>query len=204
MKNYWLKICTAVVIAGIVGYVSGLTASAVAAHEWAGYWDWEDEDGDVDSDEWKIENAKSAAPESVSEDATVLDWPGTDGNMPTLEEGSNEWTCLPDYPNSPSNDPMCLDEASLEFMMAYMANETPTNDQPGIAYMLQGGSDASNTDPYATEPAEGEDWLYAPPHIMIFPAEDLNEDWYGTDPESGYPWVMWAGTPYEHLMIPVE
>jgi hypothetical protein len=24
-----------------------------------------------------------------------------------------------------------------------------------------------------------------------------------TDPESGGPWVMWAGTPYAHIMVPV-
>ena len=27
---------------------------------------------------------------------------------------------------------------------------------------------------------------------------------YSSDANSGTPWIMWAGTPYEHLMIPVK
>jgi len=29
-------------------------------------------------------------------------------------------------------------------------------------------------------------------------------DMYPTDPKSGGPWVMWKGTPYAHLMVPVS
>lgn len=168
-----------------------------------GYYD-EDGDSDEGDEDSKVENARSAAPASVSDDAAVLDWPGADGAMPELAEGSNGWTCLPDYPASPGNDPMCLDETSMEWMEAYMARTSPNLSQLGIAYMLQGSSDASNTDPFAQEPAPGEDWGSSPPHIMIFPAGDIDEDVYGTDPDSGRPWVMFAGTPYEHFMIPVE
>jgi hypothetical protein len=28
-------------------------------------------------------------------------------------------------------------------------------------------------------------------------------DAFPTDPKSGGPWVMWKGTPYAHLMVPV-
>jgi hypothetical protein len=27
---------------------------------------------------------------------------------------------------------------------------------------------------------------------------------YSTDPTTGKPWIMWPGTPYEHLMVPVK
>ena len=47
--------------------------------------------------------------------------------------------------------------------------------------MLQGGSDASNTDPFATKPAEGEDWMNAPAHIMVFPVGKLDPAVYCTD-----------------------
>ena len=40
--------------------------------------------------------------------------------------------------------------------MRFVAGEEPNTQVVGLAYMLQGGSDASNTDPFATEPAEGE------------------------------------------------
>ncbi len=158
-----------------------------------------------ESKEAKIENAISAATESISKEATVFDWPQKEGDkMAELKKGTNEWTCLPDYPASPGNDPICVDKVAMQWFGAYMTKKKPAITQAGIAYMLQGGSDPSNTDPFAAEPAEGEDWLSAPPHIMVFPAGDLDPEVYGTDPKSGKPWIMWSGTPYEHLMIPVR
>jgi hypothetical protein len=70
--------------------------------------------------------------------------------------------------------------------------------------MLEGGSDASNTDPFAMKPKEGEGWVSAPPHIMLIVPGKLDTTLISTDHHSGEPWVMYAGTPYEHVMIPVE
>ena len=165
------------------------------------------DDGDSNSnsdDDDKIDSAMSAGPESVSEDARILDWPDSGGNMRELRAGTNGWTCLPDMEESPGDDPICADKMSMQWFQAWMDHRAPNLSQPGISYMLQGASDPSNTDPYAMTPAAGEDWMEAPPHIMIFPAGNLNENMYGTDPGSGHPWVMFAGTLYEHLMIPVE
>lgn len=157
------------------------------------------------SKEWKIENAMSAGPTSISKDATIMDWPEKEGAEPVeLRKGTNEWTCFPDMPHSPGNDPMCLDKPSMQWADAWMKKEQPKLTQPGITYMLQGASDASNTDPFAKKPAPGEEWLNAPPHIMIFPVEKLDPKIYGTDPNTGAPWVMFSGTPYEHFMIPVK
>ena len=33
--------------------------------------------------------------------------------------------------------------------------------------MLQGGSDASNDDPFATTPPPGEPWVATGPHVMV-------------------------------------
>ena len=157
------------------------------------------------TDEWKIQNAMSAAPDAISKDATVLDWPAKDGDQPrALRQGTNTWTCLPDWPVSPGNDPFCGDEMSMQWFGAYMSRKEPKIAQAGIGYMLQGGSDPSNTDPFATAPKEGEQWMSAPPHIMVFPSSKLDTKIYGTDPTQGKPWIMWAETPYAHLMIPVQ
>lgn len=151
----------------------------------------------------KIDNARSAAPAMIAKDATVADWPGADGKLVELQKGTNGWTCLPDFPVSPGNDPICVDGNAMAWFQAYMGHTEPKLTQAGIGYMLQGGSDASNTDPYAEKPAAGEDWMNAPPHIMLFPAGKLDTAVYGTTMD-GSPWIMWAGTPYQHLMVPVQ
>jgi hypothetical protein len=39
--------------------------------------------------------------------------------------------------------------------------------------------------------------------MLIVPGK-LDKSLFSTDHHSGEPWVMYAGTPYEHVMIPVE
>ncbi|MBI2468645.1 MAG: hypothetical protein HYV62_12670 [Candidatus Rokubacteria bacterium] len=153
----------------------------------------------------KIRNAMSAAPRSLAQNATVLDWPAKPGDQPAvLRKGTNDWTCFPDDPGTPANDPQCFDKLSMEWIQAYLAKKEPKLAAPGLGYMLRGGGSASNTDPFATKPAAGEKWMKEAPHVMVFPTGKLDPNAYGTDPHSGKPWIMWAGTPYEHLMIPVK
>jgi hypothetical protein len=152
----------------------------------------------------KIENAMSAAPSSIAEAATILDNEFDDaGTFVVLREGSNGWSCFPDIPSSPGNDPACYDETWMDWNYAYAAQQDPTVTVPGLAYMLQGGSDASNTDPFATEPAAGEDWVTSPPHIMVLLPGEIDLTAFSTDHDAGEPYVMWAGTPFEHIMVPL-
>src|SRR5262245_10430908 len=89
--------------------------------------------------EAKIANAMSAGPSSIATDATILDWEmDADGSFVVLRDGSNGWSCFPDTPGTPTDDPMCVDTVWLEWMKAYMAGEEPRTTGPGIAYMLQG------------------------------------------------------------------
>ena len=37
--------------------------------------------------------------------------------------------------------------------------------------------------------------------MILAPATLL--EGYSTDPENGGPYVMWTGTPYAHLMVPI-
>ncbi len=84
-----------------------------------------------------------------------------------------------------------------------MAGEDPELDGPGIGYMLAGGSDPSNTDPFAMEPAAGEEWISTPPHMMILAPGGFDAADFATEPKQDEPYIMWDGTPYEHLMVPV-
>ena len=157
------------------------------------------------TDEELIQNAMSAAPEAVAQNATIMAM-DAQGTMRTLREGTNHFTCMPDNPTTPGNDPMCLDESGMAWAHAWMTKTQPPEGKVGFAYMLQGGSDASNEDPYATEPGEGQEWVDTGPHVMIFNVGEMVQGYPSQkqEPDTRQPYVMWPGTPYEHLMIPVE
>lgn len=148
--------------------------------------------------EKKIESALSAGPASVTQNATVIDWDQT-----VLREGTNDWVCLPDAPDTPGNDPMCLDEPWLNWAHAWMNKEEPTYSRMGFGYMLQGGTPSSNTDPYAEGPTPDNEWMDEDvPHIMVIVPDSEALEGLPTSPEGGGPWVMWKGTPYVHIMVP--
>lgn len=152
-----------------------------------------------------IASAMSAAPMSIAKDATIINM-NADGTMSTLRKGTNGWTCMPDNPTTPGPDPMCLDKNAMEWAGAWMAHKTPPAGKVGFMYMLAGGTDASNTDPYATKPTAENHWIKTGPHIMIVGGDASFYDSYpkGADPDTSVPYVMWAGTPYQHLMAPVK
>ncbi len=156
-------------------------------------------------EEAKIRSAMSAAPPAIANDAAIVDYPAKAGQpLIKVRKGTNGWTCFPDLEATPGNDPQCNDETWMRWTEAFLSGTEPKTTSPGIAYMLQGGSDASNTDPFATEPPEGEEWLSSGPHIMVLVPGKVDASRFSTDHHSGGPWLMWAGTPYEHLMVPVE
>jgi hypothetical protein len=153
-----------------------------------------------------IASAMQAAPKSIAEGATVVAM-GADHKMRTLRQGTNGWTCMPDNPDSPGPDPMCMDANALAWAQAWIGKQAPPADRIGFMYMLAGGTDASNTDPYATGPAAGNAWIETGPHVMIVgPAALRAMQGYPREakPDTTKPYVMWPGTPYEHLMIPIR
>ena len=151
-----------------------------------------------------VASAESAAPASIAHDAAVVTVDAA-GTMKTVREGKNGWTCMPDAPTTPGPDPMCMDANAMKWAQAWMGHKPPPADNVGLMYMLEGGTDASNTDPYATAPTGGGDWVKTGPHLMIVGAPTLNAGYKGdAKPKTDAPYVMWGGTPYAHLMIPVH
>jgi hypothetical protein len=161
------------------------------------------------TDAQKIASASSAAPASIAKNATIMDWPAAPGGQPRqLRAGTNGWVC---YPTTPADlgaaageDPMCLDKAWQGWAAAWMGKSAPPAGGSGIAYMLRGDKGASNTDPFATGPTATNTWVVTPAHVMVLYGDPKALDSYPTDPKSGGPWVMWKGTPYAHLMVPVS
>jgi hypothetical protein len=151
-----------------------------------------------------IASAMKAAPPSVAKGATVITMEA-DGTMRTLRTGTNGFTCMPDNPETPGPDPMCFDANAMEWAKAWMSHQPPPTGKVGLMYMLAGGTDASNTDPYAQKPEANNNWVETGPHVMVVGAKGLM-DGYPRDakPDTSKPYVMWPDTPYEHLMIPIR
>jgi hypothetical protein len=151
-----------------------------------------------------IASAESAAPAAIAHDASIVTV-GPDGKMTTLRAGKNGWTCMPDAPDTPGPDPMCMDANAAKWATAWIAHKPPPEGTAGVMYMLEGGTDASNTDPYATKPTAENNWVKTGPHIMIVGSKEILAGHpSGPQPDTSVPYVMWAGTPYAHLMVPVK
>jgi hypothetical protein len=149
------------------------------------------------SDSEYIAQAVSAAPEAIGKGAAVVRVQ-QDRTMRTVRAGKNEFTCL-----IMGTDKMCNDRNSMEFINA-MTKHVPPPDKVGISYMLAGDEGASNTDPYAMGKTASNHWVVTGPHIMVFgPASKTLGYTEAPDPDPTKPYMMWAGTPYEHAMIPV-
>jgi hypothetical protein len=161
-----------------------------------------------DTPEGKIASAESAAPPDIAKNATIMDWPAQEGGEPVeLRAGTNGWTCFPSTPattGAAGEDPMCLDAEWLKFAQAWMGHTTPAISAVGVGYMLKGDRGASNIDPFATGPSADNEWVESGPHIMIATPNPAQLEVVPTDPNNGGPWVMWKGTPYAHIMVPVE
>jgi hypothetical protein len=160
--------------------------------------------GGARSDLALIRSAISAAPAAVGAHAGVV-VPNADGSMRTLRAGTNGFMCMPDNPATPGPDPMCMDANAMGWAMAWLQHRDPPADRVGFMYMLAGGTDASNTDPFATRPTATNHWVNTGPHVMVVGAPSLLTNYPSSaQPNTSQPYVMFPGTPYAHLMIPVR
>jgi hypothetical protein len=158
------------------------------------------------TDEGKVAEARSAAPAIVSRDASVMDWPATEGGqMRELAKGSNGWVCYPSTPaptGAIGQDPMCLDPVFQKWAEAWLTKKNPNVTAVGFGYMLHGDRGASNTDPFATDSTATNNWVRVGPHVMVVAPGATLASVSATPGKS--PWVMWKGTPYAHVMMPVQ
>ena len=147
--------------------------------------------------EVKIARALSAAPENISKDAKVVDR-DDNGAQTVLREGSNGFTCFPGHLGVVGDVTYCANAAALEWERDFNAlKPKTTNTETGIEYMLLGGTDWSATDPNATSGTP----IKEPPHWMILWPFDPKTSGLATEAKQTGAWIMWAGTPWAHLMI---
>jgi hypothetical protein len=145
----------------------------------------------------KIKRALSAAPPDIAKAAKVVDM-DNQRKMTVLREGTNGFTCFPGHPGVVGDVAMCADASSMQWMSDAMSHKPkPTNTQPGVVYMLAGGTDWSGSDPTATSGTP----IKEPPHWMIMWPFDPTITGLPTAPKQTGTWIMYAGTPWAHLMI---
>jgi len=151
-----------------------------------------------------VASAESAAPASLAKSASIVTADAS-GKMTVVRKGTNGWTCMPDSPTTPGPDPMCFDANAGKWIDAMLHKKPPPEGAVGLMYMLESGVDASNTDPYAQKPTADNDWVKTGPHVMVVGSKELLAGYpSGAKPDTTAPYVMWAGTPYAHLMVPVD
>ena len=149
------------------------------------------------SDGELIAEAESAAPESVTKNATIKTAEGR-----VLRQGSNSWTC---YPGSGAIGPMC-NQSQWDDLIAAVTTKAPIDVKEfSLSYMMAGEGEAlgvSNVDPFAAEPTDDNQWVKEGPHLMILVPDQAMLDGLSTDPKDPV-YVMWKDTPYAHSMVKV-
>ena len=158
---------------------------------------------------WQIEAYSTAAPEFIGRSATII---GISGDV--LREGSNGWTCqsanprpVPEAGWSSAHEAMaaCHDGEGMKWMTGYMAGEKPQMTRDTFMWMLHGDMGEDNTKPAVFDKGDltpGE-WIESGPHLMLMPKDPASLAHFPTNFDTGAPYVMFSGTDYAHLMIPV-
>jgi len=169
-------------------------------------------EGPHTSTEWKVWAYSTAAPSYIAAKCTVVDADGT-----VLREGTNGWTAMPANPRGPADPengwkdaheamPMVGDGESFKWVSAFMNGDPPEMDADGWAWMLHGDMGEDNSKQMVLnkeDSAEGQ-WIESGPHLMLFPKDPATLAGNSTDFNTGAPYIMFKGTGYDHLMIPVE
>jgi len=209
MKNILLLTCTLLFIISCnveTGSSEGSSAAVNEVNESG------EPSGSHTSAEWQIWAYSTAAPSYIAKDATVLN-----EKMEMLREGTNGWTCLPVNPrgmSDPENGwkdaheamPLCGDAEVFKWISAYLSDEVPDMDYDGYAWMLHGdmGEDNSTPKVMSKDDAKEGHWIESGPHLMRMPKDPSSLDGMTTDFNSGAPYVMFSGTPYAHIMYPLQ
>ncbi len=145
--------------------------------------------------------AESGAPADIAAKAAVARIDAKKKTVTAVRAGTNGFTCsvIPDG----SDAPFCGDKnAWAWFAAAFTGQPKPPNTEPGISYMMQGGVhyETANGDIVMEKTATTKD-VKEPPHWMLMWPIDPAASGLPTKPNAGGVYVMFAGTPYAHLMI---
>jgi len=151
------------------------------------------------TDSEKIADAVRAAPEFITRDATLLDWPSAPGGeYRVLRKGSNEWTCLPGIPAYAHDEPGCFDPVFLNWIQDSLAGRTPHIDRVGISYMYVGAWVKSAKGSSGPE-------FHVGPHLMVVSPHQDDFEGFNRDGSNGMPYVAHLpGRTELYLVMPIR
>jgi hypothetical protein len=146
----------------------------------------------------KIARAMRAGPADITREATVAEI-DRQGNLTTiLRKGSNGWICIPGDENKISAPPMCVDALGMQWFKDIFARRPkPTNQAPGLCYMLCGATQHSTTDPFDSTSSA----IPIGPHWMVLWPFDAKHCGLPITVRDAGAWIMFAGTPYAYLHV---
>lgn len=156
---------------------------------------------------WEIKAYSSAAPAYIGDNATII---GASGKV--LRKGTNGWRCEPFMPmpeggfkSAHETAAACSDKNAVAWANAYKANKTPDLEADGWIWMLHGDLGVDNFTPYTDgqKNAGHKHFIESGAHMMLMPKDPSSLDGQSSDYTTGAPYVMFQGTPYAHLMIPL-
>lgn len=143
-----------------------------------------------------LAKVKSAAPAEIVAKASIVMM--QDGKPKSLQTGTNGFTCMV----GADGTPLCADENAMAWRKAAASKSDPPN-KVGFIYMLAGDTGTNNE---AAGLKTHEHWVQTGPHVMIMGPAVREMGGYPRNvdvPDPMQPYVMYPGTPYEHLMLPV-
>ncbi len=153
------------------------------------------------SDAEFIKLAESGAPANIAAKAAVARVDAQKKTAIELRAGTNGFTCslAPDG----SDAPFCGDKnAWAWFTAAFTGQPKPPNTEPGISYMMQGGVHYETAaGDIVMEKTASTKAVKEPPHWMLMWPIDPAATGLPTRPNAGGAYIMFAGTPYAHLMV---
>jgi len=146
------------------------------------------------------QKAQAGAPPAISANATIAHIDAAGKAVHVVRQGTNGFTCslIPDG----SDAPFCADAQGWQFLVdAFTGKPKPTSTAPGIAYMAAGGMHYETPDgQIVMAPGPNTKEVQEPPHWMLLWPVDAATS--GLPTKATAPtYIMFAGTPYAHLMI---
>jgi hypothetical protein len=147
-----------------------------------------------------IKAAEEGAPEQISTKAAIARLEPS-GATAIVRPGSNGFTCT--LMADESHTPACANAQGFKWLVAATAHKpAPPAGGTGVVYMAKGSTHFETPEGEIVMAPTGQTKsVREPPHWMLLTPLDPAATGIPTRPNAGGAYIMFAGTPYAHLML---